>query len=51
MAEKSESRSKDMMIFVVSTIIMCVLLWCCPAWFWVPLPFVLTYLTKAFDAI
>ncbi|MBK8736578.1 MAG: hypothetical protein IPL98_12045 [Saprospiraceae bacterium] len=25
MAEKSESRSKDMMIFVVSTIIMCII--------------------------
>ncbi|MBK7465304.1 MAG: hypothetical protein IPJ43_00010 [Saprospiraceae bacterium] len=50
MAEKVNQGQKDMMIFVVSTIIMRIIV-CCPAWFWVPFPSFLTYLTKAFDAI
>jgi hypothetical protein len=35
----------------VSTVIMVALLVFAPQWFWVPLPFVLTSLVKAFDAI
>ncbi|NOT38152.1 MAG: hypothetical protein HOP11_12330 [Saprospiraceae bacterium] len=51
MAEKTESTSKDWMIFLISTVITVFLLIKYPAWFWVPLPFVLTYLTKAFKAL
>lgn len=51
MADKNESRSKDWMIFTVSLIITCIILWFWPAWFWVPLPFVLTYITKALGAL
>lgn len=51
MTERNESKGKDWMIFLISTAVMCGLLYAAPAWFWVPLPFVLTYLTKAFDAL
>lgn len=51
MSERKVSRGKDWLIFLISTAVMCTLLWVAPAWFWVPLPFVLTYLTKAFDAL
>jgi hypothetical protein len=35
----------------ISTAVMCGLLVVYPEWFWTALPFVLTYLVKAFDAI
>lgn len=36
---------------IISTIVMCGFLVVLPEWFWVVLPFPLTYLAKAFDAI
>jgi hypothetical protein len=51
MSEINKTRRTDILIFLVSTVIMGGLLYAAPAWFWVPLPFVLTYLTKAFNAI
>jgi hypothetical protein len=35
----------------ISTAAMCAILLVNPEWFWVALPFVLTYLVKAYDAI
>ncbi|HMW38734.1 MAG: hypothetical protein K1X68_11030 [Saprospiraceae bacterium] len=51
MSAKSNSKSTDWLIFLVSGAVTVALLVYAPAWFWVPLPFVLTYLTKAFDAL
>ncbi|MEP7195128.1 MAG: hypothetical protein ABI851_01320 [Saprospiraceae bacterium] len=51
MSEKTASNTTDWLIFLGSAILTCLLLWKAPAWFWVPLPFVLTYLTKALKAL
>ncbi|HMS30185.1 MAG: hypothetical protein IPQ10_12585 [Saprospiraceae bacterium] len=51
MSQRQESNSQNWLIFIVSTVLMLALLWFFPAWFWVPLPFVLTYLTKALNAM
>ncbi|MBK6354242.1 MAG: hypothetical protein IPP06_14595 [Saprospiraceae bacterium] len=51
MSERKDSKRNDWLIFLVSLCVMCGLLWAAPAWFWVPLPFVLTYLTKALNAL
>jgi hypothetical protein len=37
--------------FIISSIVTLALLWFYPAWFWLGLPFALTYLTKAFNAL
>ncbi len=49
--EKTKSNSTDWLIFLGSTALTVGLLVYSPAWFWVPLPFMLTYLTKAFKAL
>ncbi|HRI00439.1 MAG TPA: hypothetical protein PK006_05230 [Saprospiraceae bacterium] len=51
MAEKQENNKRNWLIFIVSTLVTVLLLIYFPAWFWVPLPFVLTYLTMAFGAM
>ncbi|MEO6191283.1 MAG: hypothetical protein ABIO44_14045 [Saprospiraceae bacterium] len=51
MSEKNTSSTSDWLIFLVSTAVTCGLLVYAPAWFWVTLPFVLTYLTKALKAL
>ncbi len=43
------SSSLDWIIFAVSFVITAGLLFTIPEWFWVPLPFVLTYFVKAMD--
>jgi len=51
MEAKKPSRALDALLFLVTLVIMIAMLIYTPAWFWVPLPFVLTYLVKAFDAM
>ncbi|HEX5625490.1 MAG TPA: hypothetical protein VFX48_05705 [Saprospiraceae bacterium] len=51
MTEQNGSRRNDWLLFLGSTAITVLLLWFFPAWFWVGLPFVLTYLTKALNAL
>lgn len=51
MSERTDSTKTDWMIFLVSTAVTVAMLIYTPAWFWVPLPFVLTYLTKALKAL
>jgi hypothetical protein len=46
-----EQTRKYWIYTAISTLGMCALLMVYPAWFWVALPFVLTSLVKAFDAI
>lgn len=45
----TKSAGLDWIIFFVSLIVTIALLIFYPQWFWVPLPFVLTYLVKALD--
>jgi len=51
METQTNNRSKglDWIIFLVSTAICLFLLFTAAEWFWVPLPFVLTYLVKGLD--
>jgi hypothetical protein len=51
MTSNTNERSKklDWSIFVISTAICVLLLVVAPQWFWVPLPFVLTYLVRGLD--
>ncbi len=51
MGQANESRLMDWIIFGLSTLATTGLLLYAPAWFWVPLPFMLTYLTKALNAL
>lgn len=51
MEAKKSSRALDALLFLVTLVIMILMLMYTPAFFWVPLPFVLTYLVRAFDAI
>ncbi|MCC6815151.1 MAG: hypothetical protein IT267_01925 [Saprospiraceae bacterium] len=51
MSGRSDSTRQDWLIFAGSAMVTVFLLWKYPAWFWVPLPFVLTYLTKALKAL
>lgn len=44
-----KSRSIDWIIFLVSTVIMIFMLMYMDEWFWLALPFSLTYLVKALD--
>ncbi len=41
----------DWGIFLVSLVVMILLLMYANEWFWLALPFVLTYLAKAFNAL
>lgn len=50
MTETAQSSNKsDWLIFLVSLVITVALLVWSPEWFWVTLPFVLTYLVKALN--
>lgn len=51
MTQVNESRKSDWLYFLISTAATVGLLICYPAWFWVGLPFSLTYLTKALKAL
>lgn len=51
MSEKNVSHRSDWLYFLISTVGTVFLLWFYPAWFWVGLPFVLTYLVKALNAL
>lgn len=51
METANKSTTMDWIIFLVSTVIMTGLLLYASEWFWVMLPFVLTYLVKALRAI
>ncbi len=45
--EKSSNTTLSWLLFIVSTVIMLVMLVLVPQWFWVALPFSLTYLVQA----
>ena len=49
--EAKKSTAKYWVYFAISMAVMIALLVILPEWFWVVLPFPLTYLVKAFDAI
>jgi len=51
MAEKKENNSLYWILFLVSAIVCIFLLIAYPAYFWIPLPFVLTCFTKAMNWI
>jgi hypothetical protein len=51
MSDKNNTRRNDWMYFSISAAATLLLLWFYPAWFWVGLPFALTYLTKALNAL
>ncbi len=50
-SETNTSMLTDWLIFLVSLVVMILLLMYMNEWFWVALPFVLTYLAKALKAI
>ena len=45
--EYTENRSRDWLVFIVSTVIMLALLWFSPEWVWVIWPFQFTALAGA----
>jgi hypothetical protein len=49
--DNNDATPMDWIYFLVSLVITIAMLIWVPAWFWVPLPFTLTYLAKAFNAI
>lgn len=49
--DNNDAAPMDWIYTLVSFVIMVLFLIYLPAWFWVPLPFVLTYLAKALNAI
>jgi hypothetical protein len=49
--DTTSSTRSAWVIFLLSTLAMIAFLIFMPNWFWVTLPFVFTYLAKAFDAI
>ena len=51
MAAEASSRRMDWILFVVSTIVFFAMLIYVPQWFWLVIPFPLTYLVKAMDAM
>jgi len=51
MESTDKSTAKYWLYFLVALVIMIVTFIFQPAWFWVPLPFVLTYLVMAFRAM
>lgn len=50
-AEKSTSTGLDWILFLVSAAVLIAMLVYLPQWFWLALPFTLTYLAKAFRAM
>lgn len=51
MEQAQRSTLMDWVFFLVSTVVTVALLVTAPEWFWVPLPFVLTYLVRAMRAM
>lgn len=51
MSELNDTRRTDWLYFGISAAVTVALLVYYPAWFWVGLPFALTYLTKALKAL
>lgn len=51
MEQANSSTIMDWLLFLVSTVVTIGLLVVAPEWFWVPLPFVLTYLVRAMRAM
>jgi hypothetical protein len=51
MEQVKNSTIMDWLFFLVSTVITVALLVVAPEWFWVPLPFVLTFLVRALRAM
>jgi len=45
--EETSSSSKDWLLFLVSTVVMIAMLIFVNEWFWLAMPFSLTYLVKA----
>lgn len=45
--EYTENRSRDWLVFIVSTVVMLALLWFSPEWVWVAWPFQFTALAGA----
>jgi len=50
-SENKKSNTTDWILFIVWTIIFLALLIYVPQWFWVVIPFPLTYLVKALNAM
>ena len=50
-SEKTSGTATSWILFIISTIVMIALIIFIPEWFWLALPFSLTYLVKAFDAM
>jgi len=48
---EKKSFAFDWMMTLISLVAVILMLIFIPAWFWVGLPFLLTYLVKAFDSI
>ena len=48
---KQSSKATDWLLFLVFTVIFLLMLVYVDEWFWVPMPFMLTYLVKALDAM
>jgi len=51
MAEATQSTKKYWIYFLISLVIMIAMLIWANSWFWVALPFVLTYLVQALDVM
>ena len=51
MATFTENKKAMWGIFAISFVVMVALLVVAPQWFWVPLPFVLTFLVYALDIV
>jgi len=49
--ESKVNRKTMWLLFLVSTIVTLGLLFMNPTWFWVPLPFMLTFLVYAMDVV
>ena len=45
--KEQDSSSKDWMLFIISTVVLIAMLIFVNEWFWLALPFSLTYLVKA----
>lgn len=51
MDQAQPSTIKDWILFLISAVVCVALLVVAPEWFWVPLPFVLTFLVRAMRAM
>jgi hypothetical protein len=49
--QKEESRGKYWLLFLISLVVIVLLLLFITPWFWVALPFVLTFLVKAMGVV